>query len=122
MRPPQRIVFVAPDHAVFTVDKDGSNQQPLLDNIAVANVSLPFPTTARAAGGINYFRPTWSPAGDGVAVSRTPGTVSNSPFAIVVASAYSEGLQMVHNAVPGAVTNVANNAPTTCSGHLTEAT
>ena len=111
VRPPQRIVFVAPDHAVFTVDKDGSNQQPLLDNIAVANVSLPFPATARAAGGINYFWPTWSPAGDGVAVSRTPGTVSNSPSAIVVASAYSEGLQMVHNAVPGAVTNVANNAP-----------
>jgi len=123
-RQPQRIVFVAPDHAVFTIDKDGANQQPLLDNIAVANVSLPFPATARATGRINYFWPTWSPTGDGVAISRTPGMASNSPSSIVVASAYSEELQVVHNTPSGAVTTVANNAPhyvqwSPDGGHLT---
>ena len=108
---PQRIVFVAPDRTVFTIDEDGSNRQILLGGAQATTVSLssvPFPQAGQAP---RYFWPTWSPTGEQVAVSRIPGTIDGSQSALVLVSSYTDVPRTVQDTPPGVAGLVAADAP-----------
>ena len=98
---PQRVVYVGPDHAIFTVNPDGTDIQRLLG--AEPDVLARQVSTGEAQVGptIRYFWPTWSPTGEHLAVSRIPGTAADSPASLMVLRLQDMRLEPVHDNPPG---------------------
>jgi hypothetical protein len=107
----QLLVFASPDGSIYTVTHGGSEHQRLLGTGAGTLVRFTSTVGAQVSSLARYFWPTWSPTGERLAVSRTPGAEARDPAALVVVPGKDEEETLLHSTAPGFPERVAEGAP-----------
>jgi Tol biopolymer transport system component len=107
----QRVTYLNPENAVFTVNVDGTDTQRLLGGARTTTVQLVASGFPQTVGAPRYFWPTWSPSGEHLAVSRIPGVVQGSHASLMVLSLTDRSLATAHSMEPGLTGQVLQNGP-----------
>ena len=107
----QRIVYVGTDYAIFTARSDGSDRDRVTGPSSVVTVALRSGALQQQSAATRYYWPTWSPAGDQLLVSRTPGITEGRSTALVLLPENGPTEQVVHEPPRGTFTLVAQNTP-----------
>ena len=98
----QRVVYVGPEHAIYTAGPDGTDVRLLLGTGPGVTVGLTTSIDVQVGISLEYFWPTWSPMGERLAVSQVPGTARDSPAALMVLTLQEMELELVRDTEPGA--------------------
>ncbi len=106
----QRIVFVDEDNAIFTVGRDGNGLRRVIGGAAAFAVALRQGVLGQGDDP-RYYWPTWSPGGESLALSRTPGTEPGSPASLVVLDSDDPSGRTIHQTPGPQLVFVARDAP-----------
>ncbi len=108
----QGIVFIGPRFDVWTIRSDGDGLDLVIGDGASDSPVTLASSRPQQAGTVRYTWPTWSPAGERVALSRVPGLGEDSVAGLVVMSgADSSTERQLHETHPRSIGLVAPGAP-----------
>ena len=102
----QRVVYVSEDSRIFTINADGTGRARIVGDVTGGGV-LARPLFQDR---VLYTWPTWSPAGDRLVVSRTPGPVDRSVAALALIDPPSTDETYLQVSRRGRVDRVADGA------------